>query len=228
MLYRQATIRHSLSNITICMFLYPFPIALDMSSTRKFWNTSLNNIQVHNFDEYLCEYNIRIKNICTRRESERTNVSFTSTLSFHTAFPAREHRQTSEVVVSGRQRKATYRQIQDYELLELWRQLTLTSLKFLNKENIQRLIFVTQSVLCVRTEVTVGAPRVCNQHGESPASIAVTWGILCDEVFAHLDRRHHAMHAKVTDPKQFWRRWRHSQGWNSGDCAITVNCAYIS
>jgi hypothetical protein len=61
MLYRQTVIIHSLLNITIYIFWYPFPIALGMRSTWKFWNILSNKIQLHSLNEYLYEYNICIK-----------------------------------------------------------------------------------------------------------------------------------------------------------------------
>jgi hypothetical protein len=60
MLYRQTITTHYLSNITINIFRYPFPVVVGMSSTRKFRNIYLNNVQLHTvgLDEYLCECNI--------------------------------------------------------------------------------------------------------------------------------------------------------------------------
>jgi hypothetical protein len=46
MLFRQTTITHSLRNITIYIFQYPFPFAIDVISTRQFRNISLNNVQL--------------------------------------------------------------------------------------------------------------------------------------------------------------------------------------
>lgn len=54
-------IAHTFSDITIYIANYPFPFALGMSSTCKFWNIKLNNMQVDSLNEYLWEFNTCIK-----------------------------------------------------------------------------------------------------------------------------------------------------------------------
>jgi hypothetical protein len=48
-------------DITIYIFRNAFPVARDMSSARKYWNTSLNKKQLQSLNEYLCENNMCIE-----------------------------------------------------------------------------------------------------------------------------------------------------------------------
>jgi hypothetical protein len=61
--YRQTKITHFLSNTTIYILRYPFLVAAGMSSTRKFWNIYLNNMELHSLNEY-----VRIKHTHFKRK----------------------------------------------------------------------------------------------------------------------------------------------------------------
>jgi hypothetical protein len=81
----QTAVSHSLSNIRIYIFQYPFPVALGVNSTRKFLNTCLNIIQLHSLNEYVCDYNICIKKPMPSNGLELADGIFTSALVFYSA-----------------------------------------------------------------------------------------------------------------------------------------------
>jgi hypothetical protein len=68
------TVTYPLSNI-MCMFWYPFPVALGIVSHKNFkYIAYLNNIQVYSLNEHLCENNIK--------QNQKTHGDF----NFHAVF----------------------------------------------------------------------------------------------------------------------------------------------
>jgi hypothetical protein len=100
-LYKQTTIRHSPSNITICIYRYPFSAALGMISTWKLWKIQFSNIKVQNFNEYMWKYNTCIKKTYADiRTQTLICVFYINASSLLHPLVSRKHRQASQVYLS--------------------------------------------------------------------------------------------------------------------------------